>query len=86
MSDNQSPANQAHLDELIRHNGNLVRTASALRSQRNQAISVVDAVVAQARGIVAAGEDTPTEFIIPAACLDSMRALAALLKAWDTPA
>ena len=78
-------ADQGRMDELLRHNSNLVRTANDLRSQRNQACTVVEEVIEQADGIMASGEDAPTEYIIPVACLDAMRALVAVLKSWDRP-
>ena len=78
--------NQEQFDEMIRHNGRLVRTANDLRAQLMSAVSALKAIIDAAEPIAGQhDEGDPVEYVVPVEDLDNARAVCAVASAWDAP-
>lgn len=78
--------NAEKLDELIRHNGNLVRTAQTLQQQVQAAVRTCGQVVDSAEPVShfdAAGKQIDSvEYYVPAEEIEELRAMCILARTW----
>jgi len=77
-------ANTEQLDELIRHNQRLVRTATDLRDLLRQATAAIAWTVEAAQPITASHEEKAVEYVIPAEVLVDLKAAHVLAAQWDS--
>ncbi|HFQ92034.1 MAG TPA: hypothetical protein ENK29_04060 [Chromatiales bacterium] len=74
---------QEQMDELVCHNGRLVRAANDLRLMLRRAENAIGQVIDAAEPIARQHEDEPVEYAVPAEDIDELRAVLVVARAWD---